>query len=288
MMLPGVILVLVYAYGPMFGLVMAFQKFSPSKGFFGSEWVGMDNFDYIWNLPTFLEVIRNTLVISVFKIALGVIVPVVITLLLNELRRIKLKRSIQTMIYFPHFLSWIILGGIFIDMLSPSEGIVNKLIAAAGLQPIYFLGDTDWFPATMIATDTWKEAGYGAIVYLAALTGISPALYEAAQIDGAGRWSQMRNITLPGLMPMIMLMSVLALANILNAGTNGFEQIFNLYSPQVYRTGDILDTLVFRIGLGNAQFSVATAMGLIKAVISFVFISVGYLVAAKWFDYKVL
>jgi len=287
-MLPGVILVLVYAYGPMLGLVMAFQKFSPSKGFFGSEWVGMDNFTYILNIPTFMEVIRNTLVISVFKIALGVLVPVIITLLLNELRMIKFKRSVQTMIYFPHFLSWIILGGIFIDMLSPSEGVVNKLIAAAGLQPIYFLGDPDWFPGTMIATDTWKEAGYGAIVYLAALTGISPALYEAAQIDGAGRWSQMRNITLPGIMPMIMLMSVLALANILNAGTNGFEQIFNLYSPQVYKTGDILDTLVFRIGLGNAQFSVATAMGLIKAVISFVFISAGYLVAAKWFNYKVL
>lgn len=288
MMLPGVVLVLIYSYGPMLGLVMAFQKFSPSRGFFGSAWVGLDNFRYILSIPTFPEVIRNTLIISVLKIVLGILVPVIVTLLLNELRLRRFKRSVQTIIYFPHFLSWIILAGIFIDTLSPSEGIVNKLLVAFGLEPIFFLGDQTWFPITMVVTDIWKEFGYGTIVYLAALSGISPTLYEAGEIDGAGRWKQMWHITLPGLMPMIMLMSVLALGNILNAGTNGFEQIFNLYSSQVFKTGDILDTLVFRIGLQNAQFSVATAMGLFKAVISFVFMTAGYFIANKALDYKVL
>lgn len=288
MMLPGVILVLVYAYGPMFGLVMAFQNFSPSKGFLHSDWVGLDNFRYILSIPTISEVIRNTLVISILKIVLGIVVPVVVTLMLNELRLRRLKRGIQTIIYFPHFLSWIILAGIFIDILSPSEGVVNKIITVFGFKPVYFLGDQTWFPISMILTDTWKEFGYGTIVYLAALSGINPTLYEAAQMDGAGRWKQMWHITLPGLMPMIMLMSVLALGNILNAGTNGFEQIFNLYSSQVYKTGDILDTLVFRVGMQNAQFSVATAIGLFKAVISFIFITTGYFVANKALGYKIL
>lgn len=288
MMLPGVILIAIFSYGPMFGLVMAFQRFSPQKGFFHSEWVGLENFRYVLNLPNFWQVIGNTLFISVFKIIGSIVVPVVVTLLLNELLGIKLKRTLQTIIYFPHFLSWIILGGILIDILSPSEGIFGSAAAALGIKPVYFLGDKNWFPITMIISEIWKEFGYGTVVYFAALAGIDPVLYEAAQIDGAGRWKQAIHITLPGLYPTIFLMAVLALGTILNAGTNGFEQIFNLYSPQVYETGDILDTLVYRLGLGSAQFSVATAIGLFKSLISFVLMTGGYWLVKRTSGYEVL
>ena len=287
-MLPGVIIVLIFSYFPMFGLVMAFQKFSPKKGFLHSPWVGLSNFKYVLDLPNFWQVVNNTLLISVLKIIGNILVPVVITLLLNELVNVKFKRTIQTIIYFPHFLSWVILSGIFIDILSPSEGLVNMLITAVGLEPIYFLGNQQCFPITMIITDVWKEFGYGTVIYLAALTSINPTLYEAAKIDGAGRLKQIWHITLPGLQPTIMLMAVLSLGTILNAGTNGFEQIFNMYSPQVYKTGDILDTLVYRLGLGSAQFSVATAIGFFKSVFSFILMSIGYYLAKKTTGYQVL
>lgn len=288
MMLPGVIILLIFSYGPMLGLVMAFQDFSPSKGFLHSKWVGLENFQYVLGLPNFGEVIRNTLVISVLKIIGSIIVPVIVTLLLNEVRLSYMKRGIQTIIYFPHFLSWIILSGILIDFLSPSEGIVNKLLTVLGIDPIYFLGDKFWFPITMILTEIWKEFGYGTIVYLAALTTIDPMLYESSKIDGAGRLKQVWYITLPGLKPTIMLMTVLALGTILNAGTNGFEQIFNMYSPQVYKTGDIIDTLVYRLGLGSAQFSVATAIGMFKSIISFILMTLGYYIAKKTTGYQIL
>ena len=288
MMVPGVIILLIFSYGPMLGLVMAFQNFSPSKGFLHSEWVGLANFKYVLGLPNFWEVIRNTLLISVLKIIGSILVPVIVTLLLNELRHSGLKRSVQTVVYFPHFLSWIILSGILIDFLSPSEGIVNKFLTVFGIQPVYFLGDKLWFPATMVLTEIWKEFGYGTIIYLAALTAIDPTLYESAKMDGAGHMRQVWHITLPGLKPTILLMTVLALGTILNAGTNGFEQIFNMYSPQVYKTGDIIDTLVYRLGLGGAQFSVATAIGMFKSVISFVLMTLGYYIAKKTAGYQIL
>lgn len=288
MMIPGVIIILIFSYGPMMGLVMAFQKFSPSKGFLHSEWVGLANFQYVLSLPNFWEVIRNTLFISVLKIIGSIVVPVVVTLLLNEVRLSGVKRGVQTIVYFPHFLSWIILSGILIDFLSPSEGIVNKFLTVFGVDPIYFLGNKLWFPITMIFTEIWKEFGYGTIIYLATLTAIDPTLYESAKIDGAGYWKQMWHITLPGLKPTILLMSVLAMGTILNAGTNGFEQIFNMYSPQVFKTGDIIDTLVYRLGLGSAQFSVATAIGMFKSIISFVLMALGYYIAKKTSDYQIL
>ena len=188
------------------------------------------------------------------------------------------------MIYFPHFLSWVILAGVFVDILSPSEGVIGRLFTALGMEPIFFLGDPDWFPYTMVLTDTWKEFGYGTIVYLAALTGIDPTLYEAAVMDGAGRWKQTLHVTLPGILPIVALMSILAMGNIFNAG---FDQIFNMYSPQVYGTGDILDTLVYRIGMLDAQYGVATAIGLFKSVISFAMLASAYVLAYKFTDYRV-
>lgn len=284
MILPGVICSFIFSYIPMLGIVMAFQKFVPAKGIFGSKWVGMANFEYIFMLPNFFQVLWNTVFIAVMKIVAGLVVPVVFALLLNEISKAAFKKTIQTIIYFPYFLSWVLLGGILIDILSPSSGIVNSFLGIFGIEPIFFLGSEKWFPFTLVLTDSWKNFGYGTIVYLAALTAIDPTLYEAAMIDGATRWQQMLHVTLPGILPIVTLMTVLSLGNVLNAG---FEQVFNLYSPQVYSTGDIIDTLVYRIGLIDAQYSVATAIGLFKSVISFVLIVISNKLANKYAGYRV-
>jgi ABC-type polysaccharide transport system, permease component len=284
MIIPGVILMFIFHYVPMFGLVMAFQKFVPARGFFHSRWVGWSNFDYIFALPNFWPVIRNTLVIATLKIIANLVVPIFFALLLNEVRRESFKKTVQTIIYFPHFLSWVILGGILIDVLSPSHGIVNQAITALGLKPVFFLGDARWFPFAMVVTDTWKNFGYNTIVYLAALTGIDMALYEAAEVDGANRWAQTIHITLPGILPIVALMTVLSLGNVLNAG---FDQVFNLYSPAVYSTGDIIDTLVYRMGLVEAQFSVATAIGLFKSIIALFLIVLSNWLANRYAGYRV-
>jgi len=284
MILPGFILVLIYSYGPMVGIIMAFEKFTPSKGILRSPFIGLENFRFVMNLPTTFQVIWNTLFISTMKIAGGIVVPVLYALLLNEVNNNFIKRTVQTVIYFPHFLSWVILSGIFIDILSPSTGIVNDLLKAIGIKPIFWLGDPNWFPCTLAITDIWKEFGFGTIIYLTALTNIDPTLYEASYIDGAGRFKQTLYITLPSIMHIIMLMTILSLGNILNAG---FEQVFNLYSPQVYSTGDIIDTLVYRLGMENTQYGVATAVGLFKSVVSFLLIGLSYYLANKYTDYHI-
>ncbi len=285
MILPGFIILLIFSYIPMAGIVIAFQKFIPAKGLFGNQkWIGLDNFRYVLDLPNFGSVVWNTIFIAVWKIILGLVIPIIFAILINEVTHNGLKRSVQTLIYLPHFLSWVVLGGIFIDILSPSDGIVNKFIQLLGFDPIFFLGDNKWFQGTMVFTETWKEFGYGTIIYLAAITGIDPSLYEAARIDGASRWKQILNITLPGMKMVIVLLTVLNLGNLLNAG---FDQIFNLYSPPVYESGDIIDTFVYRIGLLDAQYGVATAVGLFKSVVSFTLISVSYFCAYKFADYRI-
>ncbi|RAU94700.1 sugar ABC transporter permease [Paenibacillus sp. YN15] len=284
MLLPGVVLVLLFSYGPMLGLVMAFQQFVPTKGIWGSAFNGLDNFRYVLELPGIYQVLFNTVFIAVMKIAAGIAIPVGVALLLNELHRTWLKRGIQTLIYLPHFMSWIILGGILIDILSPSQGIVNQLLVKLGAEPIFFLGSNKWFPYVIVATHEWKEFGFSTIVYLAALTGINPSLYEAALMDGASRLKQTWHITLPGILPIVVLMSTLALGQVLNAG---FDQIFNLYSPQVYKSGDILDTLVYRIGMLEAQYGVATAIGLFKSAVSFVLIVISYGMASRFANYRI-
>ncbi|MFE4713711.1 ABC transporter permease [Paenibacillus sp. NPDC056722] len=284
MILPGFLLVFIYSYIPMAGIMMAFQRYRPAKGILHSPWVGWSNFEYMLNIPGIYQVLWNTVFIALMKIIAGILVPVVVTLLLNEVRVRWFQRGIQTIIYFPHFLSWIILSGILIDILSPSTGVINSLLSFFHIKPVFFLGDVKWFPYTMVLTDTWKEFGYGTIVFLAALTGINPALYEAASIDGAGRWKQTLYVTLPGMLPIIILMTVLSLGNVLNAG---FDQIFNLYSAQVYPSGDIIDTLVFRIGMQDANYGVATAVGLFKSVVSLIMIGASYLLAYRFAGYKI-
>lgn len=284
MLLPCVIIVFLMNYIPMFGIIMAFQKYIPAKGILKSKVIGLNNFKYIISLPDTFQVLYNTVFISFMKIIAGIIVPVTFALLLNEIRRVSIKRSVQTIIYLPHFLSWIVLSGILIDILSPSTGIVNSFLGIFGVKPVFFLGDAKLFPYVLVVTDNWKEFGFGTIVYLAALTGVDPTLYEAAIVDGADRWKQTWHITLPSIRYIIILMTVLSLGNVLNAG---FDQVFNLYSPAVYKSGDILDTMVYRMGIIDAQFGPATAVGLFKSIVSFIFIAGSYKLAYKYGDYRI-
>ena len=283
MLIPAVVLVAIYSYGPMMGNVIAFQKFNPTKGFFGSPWVGFDNFKNLFTMPNIGQVIGNTVTIALGKMIGGIIVPVFFALLLNEISHVTLKRSFQTLVYLPHFLSWVILAGIFSDLFSKS-GSINLLLANFGVEPIGFLSDQKVFPIFMVVSDIWKGFGFGSVIYLAALTGIDQNLYEAAQIDGANRIQQTIHITLPGIVSTIVLMTVLSMSNILNGG---FDQIYNLYTPAVYATGDILDTFVFRLGIDNAQFALSTAAGLFKSGVSFVFIVASYWLADRFAGYRI-
>ncbi|GIO68526.1 ABC transporter permease subunit [Paenibacillus sp. FSL M7-1455] len=283
MLLPGVIVTLIYAYGPMAGLVMAFQQFEPLSGFFHSKFVGFDNFKYVFNMPDFKQVLWNTVLIAVIKMVLFLLVPLILALLLNEVTKRWFSRFIQSAVFLPFFLSWTVLGGVIIELFSLS-GPVNGLLAAMGLKPIMFMLDNEWFRGIVIGSDVWKGMGYNMIVMLAAITGINATLYEAAEVDGAGRWKQMIHITLPGMAPILILLGVLSLGGILNAG---FEQILIMYNPTVYEGADIIDTFVYRLGMFSQQFGPAAAVGLFKSVISLVLVSVTYYAAYKYNNYRI-
>ena len=282
MLLPGVILIFIFAYIPLYGVIIAFEDYNPALGF-ASPWVGMKHFQYIFSQPAFLRTIWNTFFIAVMKLIGGIVVPVIFALLLNELVSNRLKRIFQTLIYIPNFLSWVIMAGVLMDILA-NNGIINQFLGFFGMDAVNFLGNASVFPWTMIVTDIWKGFGFGTVVYLAALTSIDPGLYESAILDGATSWQQIRYITLPLLMPTIILMLVLALGNVLNAG---FDQIFNLYSPIVYQTGDIIDTYVYRLGIQQAQYSVGAAIGLFKSAVSAVLVLTSYILADKCAGYKI-
>ena len=284
MILPGILLVLLFRYYPMYGVVIAFQDFSPAKGFAGSPWIGWENFDYLFSLPEFGRIFGNTLIIAVSKLLADQIGAILLALLLNEARHLLFRRSIQTMIYLPHFLSWIVLGGILLDILSV-HGILNQFLGNFGIRPQLFLGSNDWFRGAVIGSGFWKNVGFSTIVYLAALTAINPTLHEAASIDGAGRLRRVWHITLPGIRPTIVLLAALSLGDVLQAG---FEQILTLYSPSVYRTGDIIDTYVYRVGLISAQYSLAGAVGLFKSFIGFFLIVLSYWLADRFAGYRIL
>lgn len=262
---------------------MAFQDFIPGKKIWKQEWIGFDNFTFMVQIPDSKQVLFNTLIIASMKIAAGIIVPVTFALLLNEVRIRSFKRLVQTIVYLPHFMSWVILAGIMVNILS-IEGIINQIFGLFGVEPIMFLASNTWFRHIVVWTDVWKEFGFGAIIYLAALTGINPSLYEAAELDGANRTNKLVHITLPGIMPTIVLLTTLSLGNVLNAG---FDQIFNLYNPLVYSTGDIIDTYVYRIGIVQMQYGLATAVGLLKSVVAIVLIAISYRLADKLTGYRI-
>lgn len=263
MLAPGMMFLILFSFIPMFGIIMAFQDYIPTKGILGSPWVGLDNFKYMLEIPDSMSILKNTLIIAIGKIILSTIVPITFALLLNEIRIKWAKKTIQTVVYLPHFLSWAVLAVVVANIFS-FEGPVNAFLGMFGIKPTLFLASNTWIRPILIGTDVWKEFGYGSIVYLAALTGIDSGLYEAAAIDGANRFKQLINITIPGILPIIMLMTAINLGNILNAG---FDRVFNLYNPIVYETADIIDTYVYRVGLVGMQYSFATAVGLLKSVV---------------------
>ena len=242
MMLPGMIILIAFYFVPMLGCCMAFQDFIPAKGILGSKWIGFENFKYMFSLPDSRRIFVNTLAIACGKIIIGTLVPIIFALLLNEIRIKWFKRVSQTIVYLPHFLSWIVLAAVIRNLFA-YDGPINQLMESLHMTPVLFLGSNQWFRPLLIGTDVWKEFGYNSVVYLAALTSIDTGLYEAASIDGANRFKQMIHITLPGILPIVLLMSAINVSNILNAG---FDQIFNLYNPVVYETGDIIDTYVYR------------------------------------------
>lgn len=286
-LIPAMILLLIFSYFPMVGILIAFQDYVPSKGwdiFFKSEWVGLDNFKYVVTMPGFWRAMENTLVIAIQKIVVNIVAPLILALLLHEVKNVVFKKSVQTIVYIPYFFSWVIMGGIIMDILSPTTGIVNQLIKSLGGETINFLGNLDTIQPVFIVTNIWKEIGYNTVIFLAALTSIDPTLYEAAGLDGAGYYKKMVHVTLPSLVPMILLVTILGLGNILNAG---FDQVFNLYGPVVYEKADIIDTFVYRLGMKELQYSVSTAVNLFKSVISIILISTSFSLAKKYAGYQI-
>lgn len=271
MFLPGLLLIGVFEYGPMYGLILAFKDYNLSLGIWGSPWVGLANFERLFTDEDALRVLRNTVIISVFKLVAGIPAPIFLALIINEARAGLFKRTVQTVSYLPHFLSWVILSAIVYQFLSPSSGIVNIILRELGFQPIYFLASETWFRPILVMSSIWKEVGWGTIIYLAALTSVNSDLHEAAVIDGASRLRRIRDINLPTIVPVIGIVALLSLGGILNAG---FDQVFNLYNPQVYNVADIIDTYVYRIGLIGFDYSFSTAVGLFKGLVGFTLVLV--------------
>ena len=284
LLLPGVILLIIFNVIPMGGLIMAFQNYMPARGMLRSPFIGLDNFRRLFMFPDSKQVIFNTLIIAFWKIVFNLIIPVIFALILNECTNLFFKKFVQTVVYLPHFLSWVIVAVMLSNVFS-MNGIINKLLASFGqAEPTFFLVSNTWFRPILIITDVWKSFGYGSIIYLAAITNLDPAHYEAADMDGASRLQKITYITFPGILPTVILMSALSLGRILNAG---FDQVFNMYSPLVYRTGDIIDTYVFRVGLQGLQYSFSTAVGLFKSVVSFILITISYAAADRFAGYTI-
>lgn len=279
LLLPGILFLILFKYTPMYGVVIAFQDFNIFDGIAGSRWVGLEQFSKLVHSEEFAKVFVNTLLISVYKIVILFPLPIFIALILNEVRVMIFKRTIQTIIYLPHFLSWVIISGLFLTILSPSGGLVNNIIQYFGGEPISFMMSNDYFRSVLVFTAGWKEAGWSAIVYIAAIAGIDQEQYEAAAMDGAGRIRRMFSISLPGIMPTIVLMFILRLGAVLEAGT---EQILTMYNPVVYETGDVIGTYVYRIGLGKMDYSFSTAVGLFNSVVGFILVISGNYLSKKF------
>jgi putative aldouronate transport system permease protein len=283
MVIPGIVLLILFSYWPMYGVAIAFKNFKPLLGMDKSPWVGFYQFERMFSLPITWVVLKNTLVIAVAKIIFGQLASLIFALLLHEVTSSWFKRIIQNMTYVLNFFSWVIFGGIVIDLLL-GEGMVNQLIQVVGVPKIGFITDASVFPYTVVATDIWKGFGFGAIIYLAALTSVDPNLYEAAAVDGASRWQRIWHITLPSIAPTVILLACLSLGNVLNAG---FEQILILQNPQVLSSGEIIDTFVYKTGLQAMQYSYATAVGLLRSLVSLVLITLSWYLADRFANYRI-
>lgn len=281
MVLPLLAYYIIFCYLPMYGITLAFKELNLSKGITGSPWAD-DPFKYFkqaFQDSIFWRSFNNTLIISAMKLVFGFPVPIILALLLNAMMSIRFRKIIQTIIYLPRFISWVIVSGLLVSFLSLDSGMVNQLLEYLGKEPIDFLANESGFRWLLVFTEIWKGAGFASIIYMAALTALNPELFEAATVDGASKWQQVWNVTLPGIMPTILIMFILQVGNILNAN---FEQVYALYNPAVYSTADIIDTYVFRTGIEMARYSYSTAVGLFKSVISLLFLLIANYVVRRF------
>ncbi len=265
MVLPVIAYYVIFDYGPMYGLQIAFKDYSPGTGIWGSPWVGLDHFVQFFDSYYFWRIIRNTLLINVYELIFGFPAPIILALLLNELRRQAFKRIVQTITYLPHFISIVVVVGMLVDFLA-RDGVVNQLLLSLGINSKSYLSEPEWFRFIYVSSGIWQQVGWGSIIYLAALSGIDPTLYEAARVDGAGRWKQMLHITIPGIMPTVIILLILKMGSMMSVGS---EKILLMYNPLTYDTADVISTFVYRKGILEASYSYTTAVGLFNAVIAF-------------------
>ena len=267
MIAPIVVYLIVFKYLPMGGIVIAFKDFKLGRGILGSEWVGLKNFHELFRSPDFKLILRNSIMLNVYLVVFTFPIPVILALLLNELRAPRFKRVIQSILYLPHFISWVVMSGILIAMLSPSSGVVNRIIMFLGGEPIYFMADKTWWVITFVASSVWKEAGWGTIIFLAAISGIDMEQYEAARIDGANRFQQVWHITLPAILPTVSIMLILRMGSMMDVG---FEHVYTLQNSYVRSVSDVFSVYVFRIGIERLRFSYTSAIGLFQSVVNLI------------------
>ena len=269
MLLPTIIWLIVFLYKPMYGLQVAFKDYSVFKGVAGSPWIGLEHFETLFGNDQFIRAIKNTFIISFYSLLIGFPMPILLALMFNEILNQTFKKTAQTIVYLPHFISSVIIAGIVIAAFSPSSGVVNTLISALGFDPVYFLTKPEWFRPIFIGSTIWQEAGFQSIVFLAAIAGVSPTLYESAVVDGASRWQMMWRITLPSILPTILIMLIIRIGNLLEVS---FEMIILLYQPATYETADVVNTFIYRQGLLGGQYDLAAAAGLFNAVVAFILV----------------
>lgn len=267
MLIPFLTFYILFSYKPMLGLIIAFQDYSLFKGIKGSPWVGLENFKMFFQGPYFLRNLKNTFLINFYSLIWSFPLPIVLALLFNEVKNVKYRQTVQTLSYLPHFVSAVVIVGIVTNFLSPSSGIINLLIEKLGGERTYFLTRPEYFRTIYVVMQLWKEAGFASIIYFAALSGIDMQLYEAAVIDGAGKWKQMLHVTLPGLAPTIIIMLIMRLGNLLKAG---YETIILLYQPATYETADVISSYVYRAGLLEGNYQLATAAGIFDSVVALI------------------
>ncbi len=284
MFIPAIVYYVIFHYIPIYGVTLAFKKFEVLRGIMGSPWVGLENFEFLVTLGSFWEVFRNTILISIYKTVWGFPAPIIFAILLNEIKNAYFKKTIQSVSYLPHFVSWVVLSGLFIQFLSPSIGPINIILKNFGLRPIYFMGDARWFRSVLVGTHVWKELGWGSIIYLANIANINPEIYEAAIVDGANRFKRILHVTLPSLSPVITIMFIFAMGKLIN---DDFDQVFNMANRSVLKVADVISTYTYRMGLGQGEYSFATAVGLFKNIISLTMIVITNSIAKKVNEYGI-
>lgn len=276
LLIPCIVYFIIFSYLPMYGLIISFKDFKFSKGILGSPWNGLENFRYLFGLKDFYRVFGNSIILSLLKLLISFPIPIILAVLINEIPFIKYKKVTQTMIYLPYFISWVVIGGILVNLLSPSWGIVNDIIKKFGGEPVFFLGSSDYFRPIAIVSHIWKQAGWDTIIYLAAITGVNPDLYEAAKIDGAGRLKRICYITLPCIKPTIIILLLLAIGNIMN---NGFEQIYVLQNSSNIAVSEVFETYTYKMGVINGRYSFASSVSLFNSVVGLVLLTVANKIA---------